>query len=50
LPQSYQDKIEFDEPKTLDETIQKAKYHYEKAKHKLEFNKAWKEKRKEKLE
>jgi hypothetical protein len=42
--------IEFDEPKTLDETIKKDKYYYEQNKHKLEFNKAWKEKRKEKYE
>jgi hypothetical protein len=25
LPQSYQDRIEFDEPKTLEDTIRKAK-------------------------
>jgi hypothetical protein len=29
LPQTYWDKIEFDEPKTLEETIQKARYFYE---------------------
>ena len=26
LPRSYRDRIEFDEPQTLDETIRKAKY------------------------
>jgi hypothetical protein len=35
IPQSYQDRIEFDEPKNLEETIQKVKYCYEQAKHKL---------------
>ena len=29
FPQSYKDKIEFDEPQTLDETIRKAKYCYD---------------------
>jgi hypothetical protein len=34
LPQSYINKIEFDEPKNLDHTIIKAKYCYEKSKNK----------------
>lgn len=50
IPQSYKDGIEFDEPKTLDETIKKVNYYYEHNKHKLEFSKAWKENRKEKYE
>jgi hypothetical protein len=29
LPQTYQNKIEFDEPNTLEDTIQKAMYYYE---------------------
>ena len=29
LPQTYRDRIEFDEPKTLEETIWKARYCYE---------------------
>jgi len=29
LPQSFRDKIEFDEPKTLQDTIRKARYCYE---------------------
>jgi hypothetical protein len=29
LPQTYWNKIEFDEPKTLEDTIQKARYCYE---------------------
>jgi hypothetical protein len=50
LPQSYRDMIEFDEPKTLDDTIRKGKYCYEQSKNKPEFNKIWKEKKKEKFE
>jgi len=40
LRQPYQDRIEFYEVKTLDETIHKDKYCDKKAKHKVEFNKA----------
>ena len=29
LPRSYKDKIEFDEPQTLEEAIRKAKYFYD---------------------
>jgi hypothetical protein len=29
IPSSYSDKIQFDEPRTLDETIRKDKYLYE---------------------
>ena len=32
LPQSYKDRIEFYEPRTLEEAIRKAKYCYEKRK------------------
>ena len=32
LPQSYKDRIEFYEPRTLEEAIRKAKYCYEKSK------------------
>ena len=32
LPQSYKDKIEFYEPRTLEEAIRKAKYCYEQRK------------------
>jgi hypothetical protein len=38
------DKIEFDEPKTLEDTIQKEMYCYEKFKHKTKPNKDWKKK------
>jgi hypothetical protein len=44
LPQSYQDRIEFDKPKTLEDTIQKAKCCYDESKHKHESPKDWKRK------
>ena len=47
LPQSYKDKIELYEPKTLEETIRKSKCCYEQRKRKLDVHKAWKEKRNE---
>ena len=47
LSQSYKDIIEFDEPQTLDETIRKAKYCYDKNKSRLEFHQAWKDKKNE---
>jgi hypothetical protein len=43
FPQSYQDQIEFDKPKTLEDTIQKAKCCYDQSKHKKEPSKDWKE-------
>ena len=48
LPQSYKDKIEFYEPRTLEEVIRKAKYCYEKRKGKPEYHKTWKDKMNEK--
>ena len=39
--------IKFDEPKTLYETIKKAKYCYDQAKSRPEFHKAWKDKKNE---
>jgi hypothetical protein len=44
FPQSYQDRIEFDKPKTLEDTIQKAKCCYDQSKHKQEPSKDWKRK------
>jgi hypothetical protein len=44
FPKSFQDKIEFDEPKTLEDTIWKARYFYEKFKNKPEPHKDWKKK------
>ena len=48
LPQSYEDKIEFYEPRTLEEAIRKAKYRYEQSKGKLDYHKTWKDKKNEK--
>ena len=45
LPQSYKDKIDFYEPRTLEEAIRKDENCYEKRKGKLDYHKAWKEKR-----
>ena len=47
IPQSYKDRIEFDEPRTLEEPIRKDKYCYEKNKIKPDFHKAWKDKKNE---
>jgi signal recognition particle subunit SEC65 len=46
LPQSFWDIIEFDEPNTLEDTIRKARYCYEKFKNKAEPHKDWKKKSK----
>ena len=50
LPQTYKDRIEFYEPRTLEEEIRKAKYCYEKRKGKLDYHKAWKDKKNEKFD
>ena len=47
LPQSYKDRIEFYEPRTLEEAIRKAKYCYEQRKGKPNYHKAWKDKKNE---
>ena len=47
LPQSYKDRIEFYEPRTLEEAIRKAKYFYEKRKSKPDYHKTWKDKKSE---
>ena len=47
LPWSYKDRIEFYEPRTLEEAIRKAKYCYEQRKGKLDYHKAWKDKKNE---
>jgi hypothetical protein len=44
LPQTYRDKIEFDELKTLEDTIQKARYCYEQFVSQKEPHKDWKKK------
>jgi hypothetical protein len=46
LPQSYRDRIEFDEPKTLEDTIRKAKCCYDQSKHKQEPLTDWRRKNK----
>ena len=50
LPQSYKDRIEFYEPRTLEEAIRKAKYCYKKSKRKPDYQKAWKNKMNEKFD
>ena len=50
LPQSYKDRIEFDEPRTLEEDIRKAKYCYDQNKSKPDSHKSWKEKKNEKFD
>ena len=50
LPQSYKDRIEIYEPRTLEEAIRKAKYCYEQRKGKPDYHKAWKDKKNEKFD
>ena len=45
LPQSNKDRIEFYEPRTLEEAIRKAKYFYEQRKIKPGIHKAWTDKK-----
>ena len=48
LLQSYKNKIDFDEPRNLEEAIGKAKYWYDKKK--PDSHKAWKDKKNEKFD
>ena len=48
LPQSYNGRIEFYEPRTLEETIRKVKYFYEQSRGKPNYQKTWKDKKDEK--
>ena len=48
FPQSYKDRIEFYELRTLEEALRKDKYLYEKIKSKTDYHKAWKDKKNEK--
>jgi hypothetical protein len=50
LPSFYKDKIQFDEPKTLEEAIRKDKYLYEQNKGRPSFQKAWDDKKKGKMD
>ena len=45
LPQSYKDRIEFYEPRTIEEAIRKAKYCYEQRRGKPDYHKTWKDKK-----
>jgi hypothetical protein len=45
LPQSYKDRIEFDNPKTLSEVFRKARMCYDQYKQRSELPKAWKDKK-----
>jgi hypothetical protein len=49
FPSFYKNNIEFDEPKTLEDTIRKKKYMYEQEKGRETFHNSWKDK-KEKLD
>jgi hypothetical protein len=46
LPSFYSDKIQYDNPKTLEEAIRRARHIYEKRKGRSVFQKAWNEKMK----
>ena len=48
FPQSYKERIEFCEPRNLEEAIRKDKYCYEQTKGKPEYHKTWKDKKNEK--
>ena len=50
LPQSYKDRIEFDEPRILEEAIRKEKYFYDQNKGKPDIHKAWKDKKNKKFD
>ena len=50
LPQTCKDRIEFDEPRTLEEAIRKTKYCYNHNKSILDIHKAWKDKKNEKVD
>jgi hypothetical protein len=45
LPQSYRDRIEFDNPKSLSESFRKARMCYDQYKQWVEFPKTWKDKK-----
>ena len=50
LPQAWKERIEFDELRTIEEAIKKAKYCYDQNKGTLDIHKAWKDKKKEKFD
>ena len=50
LPQNYRDKLEFENPKTMEEVIMQEKLCYAQFKQRADLNKTWQNKKKEKLE
>jgi hypothetical protein len=50
LPSFYKEKIRYDEPKTLTDTIRKAKYLYEQGQGRYSMQKSWKDNNKEKYD
>jgi hypothetical protein len=50
LPSSYKDRIEFDNPKTLEETMRKAKLCFEQYKNRNENSKNWNGKKVERFD
>ena len=50
IPQYYKDNIEFDEPRTLEQAIRKAKYCYDKNKRRPDIHNAWKDNKNEKFD
>ena len=47
LPQSYKERIEFYEPRNLEEAIRNVKYCYDQRKGKMDYHKTWKDKKNE---
>ena len=47
IPPAYRDRIEFYEPRTLEEAIRKSKYYYEKRRGKPDYHKTWKDRKNE---
>jgi len=45
FPSFYKDRIQYDEPKSLEVAIRKAKHMYEKSKGKTNFRRSWKDKK-----
>ena len=45
LPSFYKDCIQYDEPKSLEEAIRKAKHMYKQSKGKTDFRRSWKDKK-----
>ena len=45
FPSFYKDRIQYDEPKSLEEAIRKSKHMYEQNKGKTDFRRSWKDKK-----